>query len=246
MLQNLKSILVVCLALNHIGGTTGQIPKGDTTKVLLVLVFADQGLKFFRRDVARLGGGAASRKTDEDLSILAHVAAIQNIFPFIKVESPAQKRKDVAAFGGVARRVVVELDEESIEGSLLDHLLHVEPGVASWALRGTGDDQRWVQGAESFNHGNVRHVVCGTSTLAWVSSDLVKSQTLTKVPLDIKVESVDCSVFRLAEVKRTRVIPLRIVRAKSPIQELGKVLSILLGCNLVVANSRIIDTTNAE
>lgn len=69
---------------------------------------------------------------------------------------------------------------------------------------------------------------------------------LTKISLNIKVETINLSVLRCACIERTRAIPVGIIRTESLVQEVGKVLSIISSGNFVVAGHGVVHATDAE
>jgi hypothetical protein len=117
--------------------TTGQIPQGNSTKVRSVLVLTDQVLQRNRIDVATFVGLLDGRQTNVQLCRLALRAAGNHGFPVVIVELVTRR----VASDGITCRVVVELDEELVKGSLSDQILQVKVSRASGTLRSSGDDQ---------------------------------------------------------------------------------------------------------
>lgn len=149
-------MLDVALSTNDVGGTTGKIPERDTTKVRLLLEVADEVLELNGGDVSGAGSAGAGGKTDVDLGLLALGAAGDNALPLIVVELvPA----DVSVVDSIAAWVVVKLNEEGVESSLLDEVLHDKVGVVGGALRGTGDDDARLENSKSVDEGDPGRVV---------------------------------------------------------------------------------------
>ena len=119
------------------------LPDGHATKALVVLVLAEQVLRVVVRQVALPGRLLVAGQADKQQRLLALGRGAEVRDPVVVVE---------VGVGGLAARVVVELDEEGVEGSVADDALHLEPLVAQGALgRGRDEDAR-VVGADLLDH----------------------------------------------------------------------------------------------
>lgn len=74
--------------------------------------------------------------------------------PFVKVELIAFPIGDVVTDG-----VVVKLNKERVQRCLLEDIHHIVRGRGQGALRGSGDNERLVQGSKLVNHSDVGLII---------------------------------------------------------------------------------------
>lgn len=136
-------MLIKVLAVHNVGPPAAQVPQRDAAEARIVLVPADQVLHLLGPDVAGPGGGGAGGQADEELRVPADVAGgggVEEVGPGVVVEAvPGQEARD-----GVAAGVVVELDEEEVNGRAEDEVAEVEVEQVGGALRRGGDELRGV------------------------------------------------------------------------------------------------------
>lgn len=101
------------------------------------LVLTDQVFQRIGVDVATFVGLLDGRETNVQLGRLAVGAVGNHVFPVVIVELVARG----VASDGITRRVIVELNEELVKGSLRDQVFQVKVLRISGALRSSGNDQ---------------------------------------------------------------------------------------------------------
>ncbi len=110
-----------------------SIPEHHTAEVRVVLVLFNRGSGDGGGNVTSVGGAYTTGHTDIDLGILAGSAA-EIADPGIVVEG---RLANIAA----SARVVVKLNEQSIELGVGNQLLHLEESIGQRALRSGRDEE---------------------------------------------------------------------------------------------------------
>ena len=217
----LGNINVVAAGADKVLSATAEVPEGHTTPAGELTGGADEGVEVLGLDVAgaaiRVNGGRASRETEEELGVLALGAVLNDLDPIEVVDAIVRVE--------LALRVVVELDEQGIELSLIDQVGEVEVTVVGGALRSSRDEERWVQLTEGLDHGNVATVV--------------------ELGLDIEVKTVN-GRLGLLSIEGTRAGVAKLEWTEGLVQELGKLNTVLLAADGVVVGAIVVVATDAE
>jgi len=198
----MEILIVVPAVGQNVGAASGGVPDHGTSESRLALGILHELVRRLRVHVSTAGAvlGVIARKADEELGSRAGRSGNEAL-PVVEVEAlGAGVANDV-----VARRVVVELDEQEVEPRLRDHLVHVKELRVERALRCSRDHLAATGGGD---------------VLAKSVDQCDVPGLVTELDLDIKIETV-----HHIGAEGTRPRPAGIDRAVCAPQEVGELLT---------------------
>jgi len=216
-----QSALIRAAALLVLGRGV-HIPNHNTAELGVALDALYKCFGLIKGEVAAVGRGGASGKTDVQKSILAGLI-VEIVRPVVEVE---------ATVLAVTGRVVVELNEQGIELHGINDLLHLEILGVERAFGGSSDEEVAVltlnEPAQLVDHVRVKVLV------------------VLEVLFDVKIKTIDHNGRCVGDnIERARHSAARLLRTKCLPDEVGEIQGVGLS-RYIVVGSRLRRATNGQ